>query len=160
MDGLTIKLIGMDSAITTFRKLPENIKGPKILYGVLSGARLILNRAKELVPKKTGDLNRSLHVGGYSGEASDIGGKVVTDDMVRLEVGTNKVYAAIQEFGGTITTKTADWLVFKTEDGEWHSVKSVEIPAQPYLRPAFDEKGPAVIREISAALDVLIKETF
>ena len=160
MDGLKIKLIGMDSAITTFRKLPENIKGPKILVGVLSGARIVLNRAKELVPKKTRDLERSLHIGGYSGEAEDIGGKVVTDDMVRLEVGTLKEYGPIEEFGGWITTKDAPWLVFKTKDGEWHSVKSVRILAQPYLTPAFDEKGPAVVREISAALDILIKETF
>lgn len=51
------------------------------------------------------------------------------------------VYARIHEYGGVIKAKNAPYMVFQTSDGAWHSVKSVKIPARPYLRPAFDEHG-------------------
>lgn len=167
MDGIKITVVGLDDTTASFEKAAQNVTGKQLINGVLSGTRVILKRAKQLVPKLTGTLNRSLHIGGYSQLSpgfdtsqgySDIGGKVETENEARLEMGTNLVYAAIQEFGGIITTKTADWLVFKTADGAWHSVKSVQIPAQPYIRPAFDEKQDACVQEISDALDVMIAE--
>lgn len=61
------------------------------------------------------------------------------------EIGTNLVYAAIQEFGGTIHPKNAPFLVFQLDDGTWIHATEVTIPAQPYLRPAFDYmRGPAI----------------
>lgn len=64
----------------------------------------------------------------------------------------NVVYAAIHEFGGTITAKNAPYLRFKTADGAWHSVKSVTIPARPYMRPALDEHKKTVNAAVAATL--------
>lgn len=48
------------------------------------------------------------------------------------------VYARIQEKGGTITAKRAPYLRFQYPNGSWHSVKSVKIPARPYMGPTRD----------------------
>ena len=47
-------------------------------------------------------------------------------------IGTNVRYAAIHQFGGTITAKTSKGLRFKGSNG-WANVQSVVIPARPYL---------------------------
>lgn len=49
-----------------------------------------------------------------------------------LEVGTNKVYGAIHQFGGKIVPRSASALRFKL-DGRWVTAKSVKIPARPFL---------------------------
>lgn len=74
-------------------------------------------------------------------------------------IGSNVIYARIHELGGVITAKNAPFLVFKTKDDVWHKVRSVTIPARPYLAPAITSPfGQNVIntlltREIKAALD-------
>lgn len=61
-------------------------------------------------------------------------------------VGTNLVYARIQELGGEITGKRGGLLTFLGDSG-WVRVRSVTIPAQPYLRPAFDAmQAPAAVQ--------------
>lgn len=46
--------------------------------------------------------------------------------------GSNRIYAAIHQFGGTIVPKSAKALVFKLSTGIVR-VQSVTIPARPYL---------------------------
>lgn len=55
------------------------------------------------------------------------------------EVGPHKIYARIQEVGGTIYPRRASMLHWKDENGEDHFAKSVTIPARPYLRPAAED---------------------
>lgn len=49
-----------------------------------------------------------------------------------VEVGTNKEYAAIHQFGGTIRAKGDGLLRFRIGD-QWISKKSIKMPARPYL---------------------------
>lgn len=49
-----------------------------------------------------------------------------------VQVGTNKVYGAIHQLGGTIKPKSGDALVFRI-GGQLAFAKSVTIPARPYL---------------------------
>jgi len=61
-------------------------------------------------------------------------------DATGFILGLNSpVYAAIHEYGGTIKAKNADYLVFQTPDGSWHSVKEVTIREKRYARDAMDE---------------------
>ena len=71
--------------------------------------------------------------------------KPARDNVVYI--GTNVVYAAQKEYGGTIRAVNAKYLRFKTKDGMWHMRKSVYQKPQPFLRPAFDENR-AEIKEI------------
>ena len=72
------------------------------------------------------------------------------------EVGTNLVYAAIQEFGGTIVAKHAAYLTFQLPDGDWVRTHKVTIPAQPYMRPAFDTQKATAIATIGKVFDRLV----
>jgi phage gpG-like protein len=51
------------------------------------------------------------------------------------------VYARIHEYGGVIYATNGPYLTFKTEDGAWHMVPFVTMPARPYMRPTIDEHG-------------------
>lgn len=62
-----------------------------------------------------------------------------------VEIGTNVVYAAIHQFGGTIHAKNAPHLVFKV-GGQFVSKDQVTIPARPFL--GIDEGDRAEINHI------------
>ena len=49
-----------------------------------------------------------------------------------VEWGSNQVYAAIHQFGGTITPKNGEYLKFKIGN-RYVSAKRVDIPARPFL---------------------------
>jgi len=62
-------------------------------------------------------------------------------------VGTNVKYARIHEYGGEIKAKNAPYLKFPI-GGRWASVKSVTIPARPYMEPTLREKQADIERDI------------
>jgi phage virion morphogenesis protein len=71
-------------------------------------------------------------------------------------VGSNRVYAAVHQFGATIRPKTAKALHFATGDGGFATVGSVTIPARPYLGFGAVERADAaglVAAAIKGALD-------
>lgn len=70
-----------------------------------------------------------------------------------VEVGSNKVYAAVHQFGAVIKAKNAKALVFRM-GSSLVRVKSVTIPARPYL--GFSEADRVTVLE---AIDVAIKRT-
>jgi phage gpG-like protein len=84
---------------------------------------------------------------------------------VAYRVGTNLIYAPIQEFGGTIKAKNAKFLAFQMTGtnivGDEFTgtvfAKQVTIPAHPYLRPAADDKGPAAARETGRVLSLQLE---
>ena len=62
--NLSIKMVGDKEAAQAFAKLDGNLSGKKLEAAVVSGAWVLLNRMKELAPKLTRTLERSLHIGG------------------------------------------------------------------------------------------------
>ncbi len=79
------------------------------------------------VPYQTGDLKRSIT---HSVEASA--------NKITGSIGSNKVYARIQEFGGTIKPKNGKYLRFKGSYG-WATVKSVTIKGSLYMTRAIKD---------------------
>lgn len=70
--------------------------------------------------------------------------------------GSQKVnYARIHELGGTIVPVKAQALKFQLPDGSFRVVKSVTIPARPYLRPAADAIYPQLVGNIRKAFESL-----
>lgn len=70
-----------------------------------------------------------------------------------IEVGTNKVYGAVHQFGATIVPKQAKALVFRMgSGGGLVHAKKVTIPARPYL--GFSEADRITVLD---AIDVAIK---
>lgn len=63
-------------------------------------------------------------------------------------------YAAIQEFGGTITPTRKHFLSWVGDDGVMRFARSVTIPSRPFLRPAYDEHKDDIIKAMS---DVIVR---
>ncbi len=145
MSELELVVIGEAEFKVKLGKLAAAVRGKMLEDALRAGALQIEGPAKQKAPVRTGNLKRSIHI-----ETSS------TDTSAEARIGTNLVYAAVQEFGGTISPKSKAYLVFKTPDGSWHSVKSVHVPAHPYLRPAFDENKDTAVKEVGQVLELLI----
>lgn len=67
----------------------------------------------------------------------------------RLAVGTNVIYAAIHQMGGTIKAKTKAGLRFRAPgNGGWVRKSQVEMPARPFL--GLDEEDNKEIAALAA----------
>lgn len=91
--------------------------------GLEKSSLVVQNQAKKNSPIARGDLRRSI--------TKEIKNLVAT-------VGSNKIYARIQEFGGTIRPKNKKYLHFQIK-GKWIKTTIAIIPPyrnKGYLRPA------------------------
>ena len=131
---------GTEELLKNLAKLGDRL-GDGLEAAVRAGALLVQNSAKENVPKVTGNLSRSIHIGGYAGVSelsnstgTDIGGEEKSDEKVTVQVGTDVEYAASIEYGG-----------------------SRKAP-QGYLRPAYDKNKDKVPKEIGEALADIVRK--
>lgn len=166
----SISIKGSAELMRALKKLDEAAQAKNLELAAVAGAKKIQNAAKSLAPKKTRTLVRSIHIGGHTdpdfgkkdadneGNApySDLGQNKATDQEAEVVIGTNLVYAAQREFGGTITAKKAEALHWVDAVGEHHFAKSVTQAAHPFLRPAFDEKQQAAVDAAKQVLRFLI----
>ena len=131
------------------KQIGEDVARRGLLTSLTAGALIVQNAAKENAPWRTGTLRRSIHTETVSSSS----------ESAAVAVGTDVVYAAIQEFGGIVTPKVANALVFQVppKSGHWVNVQMVEIPAHPYLRPALDENLDRIENEIVGALNEIIE---
>jgi hypothetical protein len=124
----------------SMKKLQDPALVEKMLENALvAGALQIVNAAKDKAPYKTGNLRRSIHVGGHinatpqmemdmaNTTGTDIGGSGrYGKHQVRVRVGTNVEYAAPLEYRNA--------------------------GARAYMRPAADEAKAEAIRDMRDAL--------
>jgi len=73
-----------------------------------------------------------------------------------VAIGSNVVYARIHELGGEIVPRTAPALVFRTEDGAFHRVQRVSMPARHWLSAALEESWGKVREVFETAIAKLI----
>jgi len=145
-ETFTIQVEGLEELQKALEQFPgEYEKFTKIAMG--QGMAMLESTAKTKAPFDTGALQASIGSEIIRGPGSEIIGKV----------GTKMVYGPIQEYGGTIHAKNVPYLVFQTKDGAWHSVKSVTIPAHPYMRPTLKEKAGDVVRLIEQGIDRVLR---
>ena len=79
--------------------------------------------------------------------------RVVSDSAVA--VGTNVIYGAIHQFGGTIVPKTAKALAFTLANGDSVVTQKVTLPARPYLGVSDEDRAgiaDVVTRHLREAL--------
>jgi HK97 gp10 family phage protein len=174
-------VIGVKELEQKFNALSDAVKGQSLSNAVKAGGLVVLNAAKANIQKnglmRTRTLSRSVHI-----EITESSAEQAT-----VEIGTNLEYAAIHEFGGTITPKSSKYLAIpvgnyigsprnhadlklrKTGAGNLVMVdgngavqyvlkQSVTIQAKPYLRPAFDEKQEEAQNAMADAFAKLIAE--
>ena len=104
---MTGKLVGDKELLANLNKLEDLTMTKYLVAAAQAGALLIINVAKQKAPKKTRTLARSIHQ-----ETSKASRK-----SVELDIGTNLEYAAMQEFGGTVVPKKAQFLAIPANSG-------------------------------------------
>lgn len=144
-DRIRVELEGDKVLQRKLRLLEEQVQGQQLAAAVTAGALLIQDAAKVKAPARTGNLRRSIHTETASAPT-----------RAEATVGTDAVYAAQVEFGGTIVPKRKRLLRWVDESGVEHFARSVTQPARPYLRPAFDEQGDSAAGEVREALRALV----
>ncbi|MEA2755415.1 MAG: hypothetical protein QOJ54_1704 [Aliidongia sp.] len=102
----------------------------------------------ELTPVKTG--KKILQGAGLAGGL--LGSITAQVDGSTLRIGTNKVYGAIHQFGGTIVPRTFPALVFKI-NGKLSFARQVTIPARPFLgiSEADRQEIPKLVQDVVSA---------
>ena len=128
-------VIGDEHLYRRFRQMADAGRGRKIEGALKVGGLVIATEAKIIVRKRTGNLARSIHVGGYGhqselslSDGTDIGGNMASRDGAEIRVGTNVIYAR--------------WIEFRVES---------------FLRAAFDTKRREAVKEIHRAFGKLLK---
>lgn len=172
-------VIGKDALIRKFRAMKAETQGESLVSVAKAGGLVILRAARKNVKDQdlilTRTLSRSLHE-----EVSEQSPK-----RAAVDIGTDLKYGAIHEFGGTIRPKTAKYLAIpvgaykgspmkyddlslrKTAGGTLIMVDasgrvqyvlktSVEIPARPYMRPAYDEHKQEAIDDMGRAFKAVV----
>jgi HK97 gp10 family phage protein len=137
---LTVKVTGSRETAARLARLSDAMAGQVLERAATSGALLVANAAKEKCPYRTGNLRRSIHVGGHVGESGglvdttgqDLGGNQNSRTHAEVVVGTDVEYAAPIEYGANGRA------------------------ARPFMRPALDSQREAVVQEIGAALRDLL----
>jgi hypothetical protein len=126
------QIVGLRELRDAFRDFGGEV-GARTVTGVALAGQQFSNDVKSVAPLghmpglAHGDYRRSIHVEMQEDE----------HQAVAL-VGTNKIQAKQLEFGGIIRAKNKPFLVFQTEDGQWHHVKVVHQPGHPHFQPTLD----------------------
>lgn len=141
-------IIGLGELQAQFKRIAKAARGEMLAKAGTAGLLLVQNAALPKAPKRTGTLRRSIHTEVLEQRA----------DYAEVAVGTDVIYAAIQEFGGVVKPKVAKILHWVGEGGVDVFAKSVTIPPHPYLRPAWDENIDKTITEVKASLVDMIKK--
>lgn len=132
--GLKRKLDSLGSSMT----------GQTMVRALTAGALLIQNEAKRRAPYQTGNLRRSIHIGGHDDlnpEGANIIGKGPSP-VPEPEIGE---------------TRASVYVGTDVEYAGWVELGTSKMTAQPYLRPAADTQGDAIRGEAAAALRDLVR---
>ena len=143
MGVMQIDVQGAEEVAAAIRDARGRLSGAQMQSALMAGALPIMNAAKANAPKLTGTLARSIHV--------------LSQSSREVEVGTNLVYAAMQEYGGVVAPVNAQFLRFETPGGDVVFTRGpVHIPSHPYMRPAFESERGRAVREVASAIRDLI----
>lgn len=160
---ITVSIKGGPELAAKLKKLSDNVAGKALENAVVSGALLIQNAAKKKAPVQTGNLRRSLHIGGYT-EKSDIG-KGAETGLIEIKTKTGKSFKRKRykgttgtDVGGNKSSRNSAEVLVGTnvEYAAMLEFGISKMTPRPYLRPALDEKANAVAKEIGKALKILL----
>jgi HK97 gp10 family phage protein len=111
-----VQIKGIDELLKSLHVLPEQIQKNVLVGAIRAGATSISKEMKLLVPKDTGELQKSIGV------------------VKRKSDNKNVVY-----FSVTPQVKKGGWIAHFLEFG------TSKMSAQPFIRPAYERKGEETI---------------
>ena len=127
--------------------LKRALSGAALIPAAKNGGLVIQSQARVYVPVDEGNLRASIQT-----EEDH-----TTATGAFVNIGSDAVYANIQELGGVIKPKNAKRLFWIGKDGKGHSANAVTIKAQPYMRPAVDNHKPSILSAVGAAIKMIIE---
>ena len=127
-DPVRMEIVNLAEWKDKLQAMSKELSEQAVVRALTAGALLIENDAKANAPYKTGTLRRSIHT--------------EQGDGMEVIVGTDLDYAARVEFG------------FMQADSLG---RNYHQPAQPYLRPAWDDNIDRAMEEIGVALGELLE---
>ena len=140
--ALVIDITGEEEVARALHDAANRLSGQQMEAALVSGAQILVNGAKQRAPVLTGTLRRSIHI--------------LAQSSHEVSVGTNLVYAAMQEFGGDVVPVNGTYLRFEIGGEVIFTRGPVHIPAHPYMRPTFEADRDEAVREVAGAVRALI----
>lgn len=139
MTGVRLELSGSEAALAALSAAAARLDDPMPLYDEI-GSMLVVSTQQRFEREEAPDGTpwpmsiRVLTEGGKTLSDTRRLHNSMTHEASRdgVAVGTNVIYAAIHQTGGTIRAKTARGLRFQVA-GEWAVKQSVEIPERAFL---------------------------
>ena len=135
---MTSKVVVLKNNVKAIRGV---VTGAALKSAVMAGGQTLENYAKINVEKTFS--GKSTGGAGLGGSIQMVVSKAA-ETKVEVDVGPTVIYGRIHEFGGIVRPVTAKFLHFII-DGIEIFTKLVQIPARPYLRPAFDEHKDEIV---------------
>ena len=135
MGAFSVTVTGDKAVRRRLGAVSRELAGKGIDVALRAAALVPMNAAKRAAPYLTGNLRRSIHVGGYRDglEGGTTGTDIGKAGKHAVAVGTNVVYSRIIEYGGPGRA------------------------AKPYLRPAIDNNKREIRQEFADALRDVLK---
>lgn len=127
----SMKIKNPEDLVNAFKKIDKLSQASSLKAAVNAGLLPIQNAAVQKAPYLTGTLRRSIH------------SEILESRELYCEggTGTNLAYAARIEFGYNDTDARG---------------RTYHQPAQPYLRPAFDENRDEALKEMRESLNDIL----
>ncbi|WP_111860008.1 phage virion morphogenesis protein [Acinetobacter sp. CFCC 10889] len=141
-----IQMHGQDKLIEFMRRVEKQVEDPSDLWRDIGD--ILVHNTQQRIQTGIGTddkpWQKSWRAQVQGGQTLRDTGRLHNSILVRISgnkivVGTNVVYAPLMHFGGTIKPKNGTYLKFKTPLGGWVQLKSVTIPARPFLGISVDD---------------------
>lgn len=144
-----ITLVGADELMAKLNRINKDFRAEAGRSMVAAGAFIIEGKTKVNINQTFSSKN----VAGLEGSVF----VEVSQSKPEASVEVRKIYARIQEFGGTIVPRKAKVLHW-VQDGKDIFAKSVTLPPRPYFRPAIESSEAEVIKAMSDVADVYLRK--
>jgi len=144
---IEFKLEGIEELIAKTGNVNVQI-GPIVRELLDKSLFAIEAKAKHNAPVGDTGLLRASLTKGHEANIHEIGAGYIP---MWGQVGTKVIYARMREHGGTIRAKNKPYLVFKTRDGRWHSVKEVTQKGTHYLYRGMEDAYARIMDNLEDA---------
>lgn len=160
MSSFTLKVVGARAIIDRFRKASRDVKSETSKNLLKAGALVQRTARKSFKPGGGRGKNPStgpftLRKGTQQLSKTILVTKTGSGVGTIVKVGPKVKYGAIHEFGGVIRPKRKKALRFMI-NGEFVTVKSVRIPARPYMGPSLQKNLEAITKLIGRAFKPIV----
>ena len=153
MTQIKIELEGTKELEQKLSQLSSAVRSAVALNAVYAGAA----KVEEFTKINIQDTFSKRQTGGLAN--SVMSSAMQTGSGAEAYIEPIKVYARIQEFGGTVKPIPPNKTLRFQVDGQWRSAKQVTIPARPYLGPAVNDHKEEIIAAMAQEVELGIQQS-